>query len=408
LAALRCPPPDSSITTLSGGEKRRVALCRLLLSEPDILLLDEPTNHLDTESVAWMEQFLRSYRGLVIAITHDRYFLDNVAGYILEIEAGRLHPFKGNYQRWLENKQMRLLAEKKHSKHLERTLEKELAWIKKGSKGGRASKAKDLERQSNDIRERNINKKIESGALIIPEGPRLGTRILEIRDLQLIYDGRVLFDNLSLTLKKNTILGVIGPNGSGKTSLLRLIVGDSLPTRGEIEIGETVRIGYNAQTRETLNPERMVWEEICAGQEFVEVAPGAQMMGRAFVAQFNFSGPQQQKLVKQLSGGERNRLALAKSLAKGCNLIILDEPTNDLDVQTLRSLEEALVDFNGAAIVVSHDRWFLDRVATEILAFQEDGSVVYFEGNYSEWEKVRAEKYGKEQLSKKRMKNFTV
>jgi len=258
------------------------------------------------------------------------------------------------------------------------------------------------------MQQRTISKRIESGAMVIPDGPRLGNRVLEINDLQLVIEGRVLFDKLNFTLKKKTILGVIGPNGSGKTSLLRLIVGDNFPTRGEIQIGETVRIGYNAQTRDSLNPDKQVWEEICAGQEFVEIAPGELMMGRAFVAQFNFTGTQQQKLVKQLSGGERNRLALAKSLARGCNLIILDEPTNDLDVQTLRSLEEALMDFNGSAIVVSHDRWFLDRVATEILAFQDDGTVVYFEGNYSDYEKARAAARVGKELPKKRQKNFSV
>eukprot|EP00456_Euglypha_rotunda_P051152 TRINITY_DN4128_c0_g1_i6.p1 TRINITY_DN4128_c0_g1~~TRINITY_DN4128_c0_g1_i6.p1 ORF type:complete len:576 (-),score=68.29 TRINITY_DN4128_c0_g1_i6:164-1891(-) len=389
MEALRCPPPDQLCYNLSGGERRRVALCRLLLSEPDILLLDEPTNHLDAESVAWIERFLKDYKGLVIAITHDRYFLDNVAGYILEIDAGRLIPFKGNYGEWLSQKQERLNSEKKQEKNLERILAQELEWIKKCSRGQQAkSKARvaAFEKKTEEKTTTALSRRIESGSLVIPEGPRLGDNVVTVNNLSVAFDDRIIFENISFQIRPGKALGIIGPNGSGKTTLLKCITSCQSPTSGSVSLGKSVCIGYNAQTREALDNTKTVWEEICGGREYIEVAKGTSVLARNYVAQFNFRGTDQQKRIGQLSGGERNRVSLAKSLAQGCNLIILDEPTNDLDVNTLRNLEEALVEFGGAAIVVTHDRWFLDRLADELLIFQEDGTAVHFQGNWSQWE----------------------
>ena len=389
--ALRCPPGEISVKTLSGGERRRVALCRLLLKQPDILLLDEPTNHLDAESVAWLEQHLQKYEGTVIAVTHDRYFLDNVAGWILELDQGRGIPWEGNYSSWLEQKQERLRREERSESQRQKTLERELEWIRMAPRARHAkSKARitayeQLLAQETDKRSRELE-------IFIPPGPRLGNVVIEANGVNKAYGDNLLVEDLTFSLPPGGIVGVIGPNGAGKTTLFRMITAQEEPDSGSFRIGETVRLGYVDQSRE-LDPNKSIWEEIAGGEEMIELGK-RQVNSRAYVARFNFSGTDQQKRVGMLSGGERNRVHLAKMLREGANVILLDEPTNDLDVNTLRALEEALENFAGCAVVISHDRWFLDRIATHILAFEGDSHVEYFDGNYSEYEADRKARLG--------------
>lgn len=391
--ALRCPPPDATIGVLSGGERRRVALCRLLIQEPDILLLDEPTNHLDAESVQWLEQHLQQYKGTVIAVTHDRYFLDNVAGWILELDRGHGIPFQGNYSSWLEQKRERLAKEEKAESQRQKTLERELEWIRMSPKGRHAKGKARIQRY-----EELVNQKQEQQAdaleIYIPPGPRLGDLVVEAKGLTKAFGDKLLYENLSFNLPKGGIVGVIGPNGAGKTTLFRMIVGKEKPDGGTLRIGETVTLGYVDQDR-TLDPGKTVWETISDGKDTIELGK-VKVNSRAYCGRFNFGGTEQQKKVSDLSGGERNRVHLARMLKEGANLIMLDEPTNDLDVNTLRALEEGLEQFGGCAVVSSHDRWFLDRIATHILAFEGDSKVVWFEGNYSEYEADRKKRLGKE------------
>lgn len=399
MEALRCPDPDVLCGRLSGGQQRRVALCRLLLSKPDILLLDEPTNHLDAGSVYWLERFLADYKGLVIAITHDRYFLDNVAGWILEIDGGACYPFKGNYNEWLVNRAQRSDLTRKTDAQMDKTIDREITWMQKNAKGGRTKGKAREGRLKSMIEERDqmrANRRLESGALIIPEGKRLGNNVIKCENLAYSIEGRTLFKDLSFTLGQGVMLGIVGPNGTGKTTLLKMLLGELQPDKGEIEIGSTVSFAYNAQMRGELQADNIVWKEICGDLNRVQIAPGQEMHARQYVAQFNFPSDAQRKRIGQLSGGERNRVHLAKSMIKGCNVILLDEPTNDLDVDTLRNLEEALNDFVaiGAGVVVSHDRWFLDRVCTNILAFEKDDEIVWFKGTYSEYMEDRVKRLG--------------
>jgi len=391
--ALRCPPPDTKVDVLSGGEKRRVALCRLLIQEPDILLLDEPTNHLDAESVQWLEQHLQQYTGTVIAVTHDRYFLDNVAGWILELDRGHGMPFEGNYSSWLEQKQARLAKEEKADARRRQTLERELEWIRMSPKGRHAKGKARLTRYEQLLGEQQ-EKLAEDLEIYIPPGPRLGDVVVEAKHLSKSYGDKLLFENLSFNLPRGGIVGVIGPNGAGKTTLFKLIIGKEKPDAGSIRVGETVKIGYVDQDR-ALDSNKTVWEVIAGGKDTVTLGK-LEVNSRAYVGRFNFSGPDQQKKVKDLSGGERNRVHLARMLKEGANLVLLDEPTNDLDVNTLRALEEGLERFGGCCMVSSHDRWFLDRIATHILAFEGDSKAVWFEGNYSEYEADRRKRLGKE------------
>ena len=391
--ALRCPPPETPISVLSGGELRRVALCRLLLKKPDVLLLDEPTNHLDAESVAWLEQHLARYEGTVIAVTHDRYFLDNVAGWILELDRGEGIPFKGNYTAWLEQKQARLAVEEKQESKRQRALAEELEWVRMNPKG-RHSKSKARIAAYEKLLDEEHEKAREDIEIFIPTGPRLGDVVVEVEGLSKAYDDKLLFENLTFSLPPGGIVGVIGPNGAGKTTLFRMITGDEQPDNGSIRIGQTVKLGYVDQKR-PLDPERTIWEEISGGEETMKLG-AREVNSRTYVARFNFSGTDQQKRVNMLSGGERNRVHLAKTLREGANLLLLDEPTNDLDVNTLRALEIALQNFAGCAVVVSHDRWFLDRVATHILAFEGDSQVVWFDGNYKLYEENRKQRLGVE------------
>lgn len=391
--ALRCPPGDTPIKVLSGGEKRRVALCRLLLQKPDILLLDEPTNHLDAETVAWLEHHLQQYEGTIIAVTHDRYFLDNVAGWILELDRGQGIPWKGNYSSWLEQKEARLQKEEKSDDKRAKTLQRELEWIRMSPKGRHAkSKARinDYER----LVSQESEKRAEELEIYIPPGERLGNLVIEAQSVAKAYNDKLLFENLEFSLPPGGIVGVIGPNGAGKTTLFRLITKQETPDAGDFRVGETVRLGYVDQNR-TLNADKTIWEEISDGLDIVQLGK-REVQSRAYVARFNFSGTDQQKRVGQLSGGERNRVHLAKMLKSGANVILLDEPTNDLDVNTMRALEEALENFAGCAVVISHDRWFLDRIATHILAFEGDSRVVWFDGNYSEYEADRKRRLGAE------------
>src|SRR6476661_1687413 len=389
--ALRLPPGDADVTKLSGGEKRRVALCRLLLSKPDMLLLDEPTNHLDAESVAWLERFLKDYPGTVVGVTHDRYFLDNVAGWILELDRGRGIPWEGNYSSWLEQKQNRLALEEKSESKRQRTLERELEWIRMSPRA-RQAKGKARLNHYEDLLKEESAKKIDAIEIYIPPGPRLGDIVVEARDLKKGYGDTLLMEGVNFTLPRGGIVGVIGPNGAGKTTLFRMITGKEQPDAGTLRLGDTVEVGYVDQSRE-LNAEKSVFEEITGGGDTVQLGK-REVASRAYVSWFNFKGGNQQRKVGQLSGGERNRVHLAKLLKGGANLLLLDEPTNDLDVDTLRALEEALLQFGGCAVVISHDRWFLDRIATHMLAFEGDSKVVWYEGNYQDYEADRHRRLG--------------
>lgn len=391
--ALRLPPADADVTKLSGGEKRRVALCRVLLEKPDILLLDEPTNHLDAESVAWLERHLEQYPGTVVAITHDRYFLDNVAKWILELDRGEGHPFEGNYSAWLEYKAKRLAAEEKQQNARRRVLERELEWVRSSPKARQAKSKARLSRYEELVREAEIENRDPALNINIPPGPRLGDNVVIANDLRKGYGDRLLIENLSFRLPRGGIVGVIGANGAGKTTLFRMISGTEQPDSGSLEIGETVKVAYVDQSRSALEGENTVWEEISGGLDTVELGKRS-MNSRAYVSSFNFRGPDQQKAVGTLSGGERNRVHLAKMIKEGGNLLLLDEPTNDLDVDTLRALEDALLRFPGCAVVISHDRWFLDRIATHILAFEGDSKVEWFEGNYRDYEADRKRRLG--------------
>ena len=390
--ALRCPPADTPVKNLSGGEKRRVALCRLLLQKPDILLLDEPTNHLDAESVSWLEQHLQKYEGTIIAVTHDRYFLDNVAGWILELDRGEGIPWKGNYSSWLEQKQERLAQEQKTEDKRAKTLERELEWIRMSPKG-RHAKSKARINDYEKMVATESEKRSEELEIFIPPGPRLGDVVVEAHGVSKAYGDKLLFENLEFSLPPGGIVGVIGPNGAGKTTLFRLITGQEKADAGEFKVGSTVQLGYVDQSRDSLDADKTLFDEIADGLDFVTLGK-REMNARAYVSRFNFSGSDQQKRVGQLSGGERNRVHLAKMLKSGANVILLDEPTNDLDVNTMRALEEALENFAGCAVVISHDRWFLDRIATHILAFEGDSKVEYFDGNYSEYEADRKRRLG--------------
>ncbi|MGB4108389.1 MAG: energy-dependent translational throttle protein EttA [Desulfomonilia bacterium] len=391
--ALRCPPGDTAVRVLSGGEKRRVALCRLLLRKPDILLLDEPTNHLDAETVAWLERHLQQYEGTVIAVTHDRYFLDNVAGWILELDRGHGIPWKGNYSSWLEQKQLRLKNEEKRETERQKTLERELEWIRMSPKG-RQAKAKARVNAYETLLSQNAEKQEKELEIYIPPGPRLGKVVIEAEGVSKAYGDRLLFEGMTFALPAGGIVGVIGPNGAGKTTLFKMITGSVQPDSGSIRIGETVKLAYVDQERDTLDPSKTIWEVISEGRDLIELGKH-EVNSRAYVARFNFSGTDQQKKVSMISGGERNRVHLARMLKEGANVLLLDEPTNDLDVNTMRALEEALENFAGCAVVISHDRWFLDRIATHILAFEGDSRVVWFEGNYSDYEADRKKRLGK-------------
>ncbi|HWS90608.1 MAG TPA: energy-dependent translational throttle protein EttA [Pyrinomonadaceae bacterium] len=399
--ALRCPPGETPVKVLSGGERRRVALCRLLLMKPDILLLDEPTNHLDAESVAWLERHLQQYAGTVIAVTHDRYFLDNVAGWILELDRGEGIPWKGNYSSWLEQKQERLRREEKQESDRQKTLERELEWIRMAPKARHAkSKARinsyeALVAQQNEARARELE-------IYIPPGPRLGAVVIEADGVSKAYGDRLLVEGMTFKLPPGGIVGVIGPNGAGKTTLFRMVTGEERPDAGSIRVGETVQLGYVDQSR-TLDPEKSIWEEISGGSDTIKLGP-REVNSRAYVGRFNFSGSDQQKKVGALSGGERNRVHLAKMLKEGANVLLLDEPTNDLDVNTMRALEEALENFAGCAVVISHDRWFLDRIATHILAFEGDSRVFWFEGNFSDYEEDKRQRLGEDATQPHRIK----
>jgi len=390
--ALRLPPPDTDVKTLSGGERRRVALCRLLLLSPDLLLLDEPTNHLDAESVAWLERFLKDYPGTVVAVTHDRYFLDNVAGWILELDRGHGIPYEGNYTGWLEKKSSRLQQEEKTESKRQRTLQRELDWIRMSPRA-RQAKGKARLNAYEQLLAEDTAQKVESVEIYIPPGPRLGAIVVEARGLKKAYGDTVLFDNLTFTLPPGGIVGVIGPNGAGKTTTFRLITGQEQPDAGTLRLGETVQVGYVDQSRDSLDANTSVFDEITGGLDELEMGR-KKIASRAYVSWFNFKGGQQQRKVGTLSGGERNRVHLAKLLRKGSNLLLLDEPTNDLDVDTLRALEEALLNYAGCAVVISHDRWFLDRIATHILAFEGDSQTVWFEGNYQDYEADRKRRLG--------------
>ena len=391
--ALRLPPWDANVAVLSGGERRRVALCRLLLDNPDMLLLDEPTNHLDAESIAWIERFLQEYPGTVVAITHDRYFLDNAAGWILELDRGRGIPYEGNYSSWLEQKDQRLAQESKQEASHNKAIQAELEWVRQGAKG-RQAKSKARLKQFEEMNSKEFQKRNETQEIYIPPGPRLGDKVIELHNVTKSYGDKLLFENLSLTIPPGAIVGIIGPNGAGKSTLFRMITGEEKPDSGEIEIGSTVQLAYVNQSRE-LDGKKTVFEEIADGADMITVG-NYQTPSRAYCGRFNFKGSDQQKFVKDLSGGERNRLHMAKLLKEGGNVLLLDEPTNDLDVETLRALEEAILAFPGSAVVISHDRWFLDRVCTHMIAYEGESSVVFFEGNYSDYAEDYRKRFGKD------------
>ena len=390
--ALRLPPWDADVSKLSGGERRRVALCELLLSNPDMLLLDEPTNHLDAESVAWLERFLHDYPGTVVAITHDRYFLDNVAGWILELDRGHGIPWEGNYSSWLEQKEQRLELEQKSEQARVKAMKQELEWVRTAPKG-RHAKSKARLARFEELSSKDHQKRNETNELFIPPGPRLGDLVIEAKGVRKGFGERLLVDDLNFNLPRGGIVGIVGPNGAGKTTLFRMLVGQEQPDSGELRLGDTVRLAYVDQSRDTLDGKKTVWEEISGGHDIMQVGD-FEINSRAYVSRFNFKGSEQQKQVGKLSGGERNRVHLAKLLQSGGNVVMLDEPTNDLDVETLRALEEALLEFPGCAIVISHDRWFLDRIATHILAFEGDSQVVWFEGNYADYDADRKHRLG--------------
>ncbi|MBR1949201.1 MAG: energy-dependent translational throttle protein EttA [Alphaproteobacteria bacterium] len=404
--ALRCPPSDADVTKLSGGEKRRVALCRLLLQQPDMLLLDEPTNHLDAESVAWLERHLKDYKGTVVMVTHDRYFLDNVTGWILELDRGQGIPYEGNYSSWLEQKQKRLEQEAREETARQKVLANELEWIQKNPKA-RQAKSKARINAYDELLAQSTKDKITTANIHIPMTERLGDLVIEAKNISKAYGDRVLIDDLSFKIPKGAIVGIIGPNGAGKTTLFRMITGQEKPDSGEIRLGETVDLGYVDQSRDELSADKNVWEEISDGLDMIKLGKG-EVPSRAYVGQFNFKGSDQQKKVGQLSGGERNRVHLAKMLKKGANVILLDEPTNDLDVDTLRSLEEGIMQYPGCVLVTSHDRWFLDRLATHILAYEDEGHVEWFEGNFEEYEKDKVRRLGEDALRPHRSKHKTL
>lgn len=394
--ALRCPPADAKVDTLSGGEKRRVALCRLLLKKPDVLLLDEPTNHLDAESVHWLEQHLKRYEGTIIAVTHDRYFLDNVAGWILELDRGEGIPFEGNYTAWLEKKKARLETEQKTESKMQRTLEKELEWVRKSPSARQAKSKARLAAYEKMLAEQEAKKNNdEELEIYIPPGPRLGDVVIEAEGVSKAFGDKLLYENMEFKLPRNGVVGVIGPNGAGKTTLFRMIMGQEQPDKGTLKVGSTVKLGYIDQSRDALDNNKTVWEELSDGSEVIQLG-NRQVSSRSYAARFNFQGQDQQKTVGVLSGGERNRLHLAKMLKSGANVLLLDEPTNDLDVNTIRALEEAIENFAGCAVIISHDRWFLDRVATHIMAFEGDSKVVFFDGNFSDYEADRKRRLGVE------------
>ena len=400
--ALRCPPADADVTKLSGGEKRRVALCRLLLSKPDMLLLDEPTNHLDAESVAWLENHLKEYPGTVVMVTHDRYFLDNVTGWILELDRGQGIPYEGNYSSWLEQKQKRLEQEAREETARQKTLANELEWIRKNPKA-RQAKSKARINAYDELLAQSAKEKVLTANINIPMTERLGDLVIEANHISKAYGDRVLIDDLSFKIPKGAIVGIIGPNGAGKTTLFRMITGQEKPDSGEIRLGDTVDLGYVDQSRDELDPNKTVWEEISEGLDMIQLGK-REFPSRAYVGQFNFKGTDQQKKVGQLSGGERNRVHMAKMLKKGANVILLDEPTNDLDVDTLRSLEEGIMEYPGCVLVTSHDRWFLDRLATHIIAYEDDGHVEWFEGNFEEYEKDKIRRLGEEAVRPHRVR----
>jgi ATP-binding cassette ChvD family protein len=392
--ALRLPPWDADVSKLSGGERRRVALCRLLLSAPDMLILDEPTNHLDAESVAWLERFLKEYSGTVVAVTHDRYFLDNVAGWILELDRGRGIPWEGNYSSWLEQKEQRLASEEKKEANRQKTIKAELEWVRSNPKA-RQAKSKARMQRFEDLSSADYQKRSETQSLYIPPGPRLGELVIEAKDISKKFGDKLLYENLSFNLPRGGIVGIIGANGAGKTTLFRLITGEEKPDSGTFKIGETVKIAYVDQSRDSLTANNTVWDEISDGLDNITIGTYT-VPSRGYVSRFNFKGEDQQKFIKDLSGGERNRLHLAKLIKSGGNLLLLDEPTNDLDVETLRALEEAILNFPGCVVVISHDRWFLDRIATHILAFEGESKTTWFEGNYTEYEADRVKRLGEE------------
>jgi energy-dependent translational throttle protein EttA len=400
--ALRCPPPDADVTRISGGERRRVALCRVLLSEPDLLLLDEPTNHLDAESVLWLERYLKEYAGTVVAVTHDRYFLDNAAGWILELDRGEGIPWEGNYSSWLEQKQARMAQEEKTASARRKTLERELEWVRMTPKARQAKGKARLSAYEKMLAEEQ-KAKVENVEIFIPPGPRLGDVVIEADQVSKAYGDRLLIENLSFKLPKGDIIGIIGPNGAGKTTLFRMIMGLEKPDSGTIRIGETVKLMYVDQSRDELAADHNVWQAVSGGHDVLEVG-GRTINSRAYVASFNFKGADQQKRVKDLSGGERNRLHLAMLLKSGGNVLLLDEPTNDLDVDTLRALEDAILGFAGCVVVISHDRWFLDRIATHILAFEDEGQVVWHEGNFSDYEEDKKRRLGVDAAQPHRMR----
>ncbi|MFT6810069.1 MAG: sulfate-transporting ATPase [Saprospiraceae bacterium] len=404
MEALRCPPNDAKVNVLSGGERRRVALCRLLLSKPDILLLDEPTNHLDAESVHWLEQFLKSFPGTVIAVTHDRYFLDNVAGWILELDRGEGIPWEGNYSSWLDQKSNRLAQEEKSETKRQKILKRELEWSRMNAKG-RQSKGKARLNAYDTLNSAEIKEREATLELYIPPGPRLGDKVIELENVTKSYDNRVLIDNLTLSIPKNSIVGIIGPNGVGKSTLFRMIMGEERPDSGTINIGDTVKLAYVDQSHKDLLPDKTIYEVVSGGSDIIKIG-NREMNARAYVSKFNFSGGDQQKKVDVLSGGERNRLHLAITMKEGGNVMLLDEPTNDIDVNTLRALEEAIENFAGCVLLISHDRWFLDRLATHVLSYEDDGQVVFFEGNFSAFEENKKERLGDIAPKRPRFKNL--